>query len=255
MPIMNPIKPINRMAGMAHVFATAFHKAYRIDTFKEPKREVLPRYINVFCTKLSKVFDITVEPVNTMPTHHALWVSNHVSWLDIPVVGSVCPAFFIAKHEVRSMPVIGQLASAAGTMFIKRGSGDAGSVSQQLADFIGNKHYPVVFFPEGTTTDGEKVKKLHNKLFQASIDSGVQIQPVVICYVDNKKRLDKRVPFIGEISFPAHLMQMFQNKPLTAYVMALDAVDPAGHTKESITALIQEKMDEGLKTLHAKVLA
>lgn len=252
---MNPLKPVARMAGMAHVFATAFHKAYRIDTLIEPKREILPRYINVFCTKLGKVFDITVEPVNDIPTHHALWVSNHVSWLDIPVVGSVCPAFFIAKYEVKQMPIIGQLSHACGSLFIKRGSGDAGSISEQIADFIGNKHYPVVFFPEGTTTDGKQVKKLHSKLFQAAVDTGVQVQPLVLCYVDDKKRLDPRIPFIGEISFPAHLMKMFQNKPLTAYVMALDAIDPAGHTKESLTALVQDNMDAGLKKLHAQVLA
>lgn len=250
---LNPLKPLSRIVGMSNVFFGGFHKAYRIDTFKEPKRDVLPRYINVFSRKLAKVFDIDVVAVNEIPQHHALWVSNHVSWLDIPVVGSVCPAFFIAKSEVKDMPVIGPLATAAGTMFIKRGSGDAGSVSEQLATFL-DQEYPVIFFPEGTTSDGKQVKKVHGKLLQASIDSGVPVQPIVLCYVNKNGNLCQRMPFIGEISFPAHLAKMLTNKPTKAYLMALDTIDPTGQDMESLRTELQEKMEAGLQQLHAQVV-
>lgn len=252
--MINPLKSVNRIIGMSSVFAGGFYKAHKINAFSSTQRDVLPRYINVFSRKLSKVFDIQVEAVNKIPQHHALWVSNHVSWLDIPVLGSVCPAFFIAKAEVRKMPLIGSLAEAAGTMFIKRGSGDAGSVSDQLEVFLRDQH-PVVFFPEGTTTNGEQIKKLHGKLLQSSIGSGIPVQPVVICYVNDKQELDTRIPFVGDISFPVHLFKMFYNKPLTAYVMALDAIDPSGHDQESLRALLQDNMQQGLAALHRQVLA
>ena len=55
-------------------------------------------------------------------------------------------------------------------MFIKRGSGDVGSVTTQIASFL-NEFFSVIFFPEATTTDGKKVKRIHGTLLQSAIDA------------------------------------------------------------------------------------
>jgi 1-acyl-sn-glycerol-3-phosphate acyltransferase len=85
-------------------------------------------------------------------------VSNHISWLDIAVLGSGARVFFLAKAEIEKWPVFGNLAKGGGTLFIKRGSGDSVRIREQIAEFL-SKDIPVLFFPEATTTDGSKVKK------------------------------------------------------------------------------------------------
>ncbi|BBI66448.1 hypothetical protein PKHYL_06390 [Psychrobacter sp. KH172YL61] len=64
-------------------------------------------------------------------------------------------SILLSKAEIGEWPVFGKLAHAAGTLFIERGSGDAGSVSSQIADFLA-KGFSVIFFPEATTTSGKK---------------------------------------------------------------------------------------------------
>ena len=71
----------------------------------------------------------------TIPRQPALWVSNHISWLDIAVIGSAARVFFLAKAEIEQWPVLGKLAKAGGTLFIKRGSGDSTRIREQLTDF------------------------------------------------------------------------------------------------------------------------
>lgn len=238
---------------MANTMQWGYRTAYRIGCFPEPNREALPPQINRFCKKLGKSFDINIKAINDIPNHHALWVGNHISWLDVAVVGSFSPAFFLSKSEVRSWPLIGRLAAAAGTLFIKRGSGDAGSIKDQIAGFL-QQGISVLFFPEATTTDGKQVKKLHGKLLQAALDTGVQVQPVVMCYVNEAGELDQVIPFIGDMTFGTHLKNVLANGNSTAYIMALDAIDPAGHDKASLTALLEENMRAGLAQLHEQVL-
>ena len=64
-----------------------------------------------------------------------LFVSNHISWSDIPILGSLAPIRFLSKAEVGQWPVIGWLARQAGTLFIRRGGGQARRVRDQV---IGN---------------------------------------------------------------------------------------------------------------------
>ena len=134
-----------KIAGMTTTIAGGLRAAQRIGAFKQPPREKLPRYIQAFCRKMAGSFGIEIVPVEPVPQHHGLWVSNHVSWMDIPVVGSVSPAFFLSKAEIGEWPIFGKLAYAAGTVFIQRGSGDAGSVAAQMTNFL-TKGFSVIFF-------------------------------------------------------------------------------------------------------------
>ena len=133
----------------------------KVDGWGEvPKRDDLPRYNKTFCRNMAAAFHIDVVAVEPIPETHGLWAANHVSWMDIPVMGSVVPAFFLSKAEVESMPAFGRLARACGSLFIKRGSGDSGKVSGQITEFL-KKGYSIIFYPEGTTTDGSHIKKIY----------------------------------------------------------------------------------------------
>lgn len=242
-----------QIAGMTTTLAGGLRTAQRIGAFREPPREKLPRYIQTFCRKMAGSFGIKIVQVEPVPQHHGLWVSNHVSWMDIPVVGSVSPAFFLSKAEIGKWPVFGKLVQAAGTVFIERGSGDTDSVASQIASFL-NEGFSVIFFPEATTTDGTKVKRIHGTLLQAAIDAGVPIQPIVLAYVNKDGTLSKELPYFGKLTMKASMKRVLDSKNVTAYVLPLEPLDPNGHNKSQLTNLLQKRMQEGLQELHARVL-
>lgn len=243
-----------QIAGMTTTMVGGLRAAQRLGAFKQPPREKLPRYIQAFCRKMAGSFGVKVIEVEPVQQHHGLWVSNHVSWMDIPVVGTVSPAFFLSKAEIGEWPVFGKLAHAAGTLFIERGSGDAGSVATQIAEFL-TKGFSVIFFPEATTTDGKKVKRIHGTLLQAAIDADVPIRPILIAYVDKDGALSEALPYYGKITMKESLKKVLDSKDVTAYVLPLDPIDPKGYSKSELTDLLQRKMQEGLADLHARVLS
>lgn len=239
--------------GLSNTMIGGYRAATKIDAWREPPREILPKYIQAFCRQAAGVFGVQVVEVEPVPQRHALWVCNHISWMDIPVMGTVTPAFFLSKAEVEKMPVFGVLAKAAGTLFINRGSGDAASVATQMTTFL-KQGYSVLFYPEATTTDGTHIKKLHGKLLQAAIDADTLVQPMVICYVNHKGKLDETVPFYGGISLKHSLFRVIDSEPVTAFVLPLEPLSPTGKTREELTAELQDHMQAGLEELHSRVL-
>lgn len=98
-----------------------------------------------------------------------LLIANHTSWLDIPVLSATAPLSFVAKKEVAGWPFIGTLARLQNTVFVDRErrssvSSTAGAISERLKS--GNA---VVLFPEGTSTDGNRVLPFRSSLFAAVI--------------------------------------------------------------------------------------
>ena len=115
-----------------------------------PLRQRLTRW---FLARLGGALPFRVRVEGELPTQPMLWVANHVSWTDIPLLGALQPLSFLSKAEVRAWPVAGWLAHKAGTLFIRRGSGDSSQVGQQLTRHL-QQGRNLLIFPEGTTTDG-----------------------------------------------------------------------------------------------------
>ena len=242
-----------KILNMSSTLIGGFRAAQKIGAFKEPPRDRLPKYIQTFCRKMANSFGVNVVQVKNVPQTHGLWVSNHVSWLDIPVVGSVAPVFFLSKAEIGEWFIFGRLAKAGGTLFIKRGSGDVNEVSNQIADFL-QSGSSVVFFPEATTTDGKQIKKIYGKLLQASIDTGLPICPLVIAYVDKDGKLSDDAAYYGNRTMADSLRRVADSCGITAYVLPLEPIYPNGKTRQALTELLQEQMEAGLRTLHQQVL-
>lgn len=152
--------------------------------------------------------DVTVrgEPLEGA----GLLVANHVSWLDIVAIGGTVPADFVSKAEVRRWPLIGWLAAAGGTLFIPRGGGRAGDVSEAMADKL-RDGLRVLVFPEGTTTDGAATKRFFPRLFGGAIAAGAPVQPVVVRY-PYREAVHPVAPFIGDETFPRHLLRVLAER-------------------------------------------
>ena len=242
-----------KLAAGLETIGEGFYLIYRHGLYKDPNNPVNTRYVQYFCRRLCEVFNIEVQVHGAIPREPALWVSNHISWLDVAVLGSGARIFFLAKAEIEKWPILGNLAKGGGTLFIKRGSGDSIRIREQITEFL-KQDIPVLFFPEATTTDGTKVKKVHGRLLGAAIEAQRPVQICVICYVNQNGELDMVAPFIGEMTFAEHVQRVLEMPKVTAHLMTLPTVAVTGHTVETLTREVEQQMRAGLLELQRKVL-
>jgi lyso-ornithine lipid O-acyltransferase len=141
--------------------------------------------------------------------HRGAIVANHSSWLDIFALNACQRVYFVSKAEVSRWPFIGWLARATGTLFIER---DPRRARTQQAEFEARLRagHRLLFFPEGTSTDGMRVLPFKSTLFQAFYSHGLehvmQIQPVTVAY-HAPDGADKRFyGWWGEMDFAPHLL-------------------------------------------------
>ncbi len=133
-----------------------------------------------------KTIGIKWELVGLKSKAH-IFVSNHISWIDILVINSTLDVVFVAKKEVRSWPVIGLLAVLGQTIFIERKSLNALSQKWAVEECL-KKGQSIFFFPEGTSTDGSIIKQFKSSLFEVCYSETFKetilgsVQPLTIIY-------------------------------------------------------------------------
>jgi 1-acyl-sn-glycerol-3-phosphate acyltransferase len=168
---------------------------------------------------------------------HALLVANHISWLDVPVLGSQGTIGFLAKAEVRTWPIIGRMAVAVKTVFIMRGGHHIQSVIEAIRDRL--RHgMAVVIFPEGTTTDGQTLKPFHSRLFAAvqplAVPTSPQqhqppplpyhmVQPVALRY-GTLTHPDLEAPFINDDQLLMHTWRLLRRPYITVHVRFFEPI-------------------------------
>lgn len=136
----------------------------------------------------------TGNPIQTGP---AVWVINHVSWLDIFALNQVRPAVFIAKSEIRRWPLLGLLVAGADTIFIERASRHAvQKVGRAMQDKF-ELGQVVGLFPEGTTSPGYDLLPFYANLLEPARRAIVPIQPVALLFFHHDRRSDFAA-FVGE---------------------------------------------------------
>ncbi|MCB1507322.1 MAG: 1-acyl-sn-glycerol-3-phosphate acyltransferase [Hyphomicrobiaceae bacterium] len=185
------------------------------------------------------------------PTRPLLICSNHVSWLDIPVLGSIQPVSFISKDEVAGWPVIGFLARQQDTIFIDRTRRHAtGEATQAMADAL-SEDRALVLFPEGTSSDGRAVLPFMSSLIGAvqkeivnEGEAGARIQPVVVCYqrrdglpITRGDRPD--IGWYGDMDLLPHAVGIALGGPLEVVIDFLPPLDEdlAGRRKEAASVM------------------
>ncbi|MEO0486679.1 MAG: lysophospholipid acyltransferase family protein [Pseudomonadota bacterium] len=138
-------------------------------------------------------------------------VANHGSWLDIFALNAPQRIYFVSKSEVAGWPGIGWLARATGTVFIKR---DRAEAARQLAMFrarLGHGHR-LLFFPEGTSTDGKRVLPFMSTLFAAFFDpkmpDDTALQAVTVIYSAPEGEDHRFYGWWGGMTFEGHLWKV-----------------------------------------------
>lgn len=151
------------------------------------RRQGFPRWIverwHAGCCRIAGITPhIRGEKVTDRPV---LFVANHVSYLDISILGATLDASFVAKSEVQGWPVFGYLAELQRTVFVARQGRHVDSQRQALKERLAAGD-SLILFPEGTSSDGTRALRFKSALFDAAsieLESGqVEVQPISIAY-------------------------------------------------------------------------
>jgi 1-acyl-sn-glycerol-3-phosphate acyltransferase len=212
-----------------------------------------------FHRALLRIFNVRVIERGTPPGRAAtIVVSNHVSWLDIPVIGSLHPLSFIAKSEIEGWPVVGFMATLQRSVFIDRQRRKAtAEVNDALAHRL-VKGEVIVLFAEGTTGDGNRLLPFRSSLVGAAQTAlmhdsveRVLLQPLAITYTHRHglpvTRRDR--PFIawyGDMDLASHLKMFIRGIPLDVVVTWGEPMPFNGNRKQA-TAFAEAEVRRALR--------
>jgi 1-acyl-sn-glycerol-3-phosphate acyltransferase len=178
------------------------------------------------------------------PEPAGLLVGNHISWLDIPVLGGLAPARFVSKAEVRTWPLVGWLAGLSGTIFLQRGDHQASAIARSIGARV-QRGELVAIFPEGTTHDGRALGRFHARLFAAVEQDEARILPVAIRYGRNAEP-DPIAPFIGDDTLLAHLARILKHPGLSVTVTFLEPISAAGLSRRQLAEACRAAIAEAM---------
>ena len=179
-------------------------------------------WIHGWCRGIVRVMGFRCEVEGRIPAGGAV-VSNHLSYLDILLFSSVRPFVMVAKTEVRGWPLLGWLTAQAGTVYVQRGGGPKTypGVNAAMAEAY-RSGLPVLFFPEGTTTDGSGVLPFRRGLFHSVLNNGVPLRTAALGYtleddaVNRGASVGEDVCWWGEMGFASHIFRLLGLRGLRA---------------------------------------
>ncbi len=208
------------------------------------KRDTLKTH---WLNRFSVIVNLCITKEGELPQPGTLLVSNHISWLDIIVIGQYLPAYFVAKSDILSWPVIGYLSKQGGTIFIRRGEKKDIKATTEKMVWVLKQNSNIIAFPEGTTTRGDEVLGFHASLFQPALLTKSVIQPVALQY---RGVALEHAPFIGDDDFIPHLIKMLCLDKIEVHVSFLPVINSSGRNRHSVgidaRAMISEKISKGI---------
>lgn len=179
-------------------------------------RPMSPHVTVAVCRAVLRIMGLRVALSGPCMTGPGAIVANHTSWLDIFVLNSLGPVYFVSKSEVAAWPGIGWLARATGTVFINRDRREAQAQTRIFQDRLMAGHR-LLFFPEGTSTDGLQVLPFKTTLFAAfladPLRARLQVQAMSVTY-DAPEGLDARFyGWWGDMDFGPSLLTVLAQAP------------------------------------------
>ena len=230
-----------------HIFYGLSVAALILKRLDQHQRHVI---IKRWSEKLLNILNVKLTVEGSPPNQklsNAIFVGNHISWLDIYALNSVHPVRFIAKSEVGRWPILGWLAKQANTMFIERAQKkDAQRVTIQATESL-SKGDCLCYFPEGTTSDGTELLPFKSSLMQASINANAEVWPLAIHYPNQDGSPNVRMAFVGETTFIESIWQIISLHQSEVKLYFLPSINPNGYERRELTQHIKSAIAAHLK--------
>ncbi|MFN6955780.1 MAG: lysophospholipid acyltransferase family protein [Acetobacteraceae bacterium] len=203
---------------------------------------------------LCRLIGLKVQVVGT-PSRgpSVLFVSNHSSWLDILVLGSVLEAAFVSKAEVGQWPVVGLVARLGRTVFVSRKRSGTGKEAEEIQERLAAGD-SIILFPEGTSNDGTRVLPFRSS-FLAVASAAREVQPVSLVYdrlggLPACRRDRPLFAWYGDMDIATHFWRIARRSGARATVLLHQPADPAAFPdRKALTAAASEVVAEGAALL------
>lgn len=199
---------------------------------EEKRRIFFTRTTSVASGLGLRILNIRINPVKKdriKETGPFLIISNHLSYLDILILSSLNPSLYITSVEVQHTFFLGMMARLGGSLFVERRSKSRLLEEVDRIACVLSKGFNITLFPEGTSSNGERVLPFKGALFRTAEKADVDILPVCIKYdsinmrpVDEKNR--DLAYYYGDISFFPHLLKLFFVKRIDVSVIYLNKI-------------------------------
>jgi lyso-ornithine lipid O-acyltransferase len=163
--------------------ATLMFAMLRIPIWLTAPQRQRRRHERAFFARILKGFGIVIsQKGEPSPKAGTLFVMNHISWADIPVMMAILDADFVAKSDILGWPVMGVLARRFNPVFVARNAQRQSHAQSDAIRHRLNSGRSVILCPEGTTSDGTSILPFRTSLFAAA-DAAAAVQPVILRYL------------------------------------------------------------------------
>ncbi len=191
-----------------------------------------------------------------------LFVGNHVSYLDIPVLGILMNGAFVAKDDVAGWPLFGFCAKVYRTVFVKRDAREALRQRTEITALL-RAGTSLILFPEGTSSDGKQVLPFKTALFgvagDAAADHLPRVQPFSIAYTRyaDGRPLDRGLQALyawyGDMTLLPHLVSVFGLKGAMVEVTFHDPVTAADFAdRKGLARHCRDRVAHGVARAHKR---
>jgi len=172
--------------------------------------------------------------VRGVPPKSGIVVANHLSYLDIAAFSAAMKCFFVSKAEISTWPYFGPTARFGGTLFIDRSSRtSAAKVAAEIAQRLALP-VPILFFPEGTSSDGSSVLSFHTLLFEPAIRAQAPITAAAIRYVRANGAPESELCWFGDEGFLPNLLRALRDP---VFVAEITFAEPRTYPDRKIAAI------------------
>jgi lyso-ornithine lipid O-acyltransferase len=175
---VNFFRSVGRSVRLVGMFVVA---GTELAVKRPATREQRADWLHRFCARAMRGMGIDIRVVGKFPVRGAV-ISNHLSYLDIIVFAAVHPCVFVSKIEIKSWPVIGWMTTMSGTVYVARGHGGSAMKARDGMQAAVDAGLPVVFFPEGMTSNGSQLQKFHSGLLAQVMESGAPVTAAYLRY-------------------------------------------------------------------------
>ncbi len=175
------------------------------------------------------------------PPSAAIYCANHLSYLDIVMLGAATPVVFVSKAEVRNWPIMGRLAECGGTLFLQREKkGELLEVTRQFAPVIA-QGVPIVIFLEGTSSNGDEVLPFRPSLLAPAVASAWSVAAVALDYSVSGGTVAEDVAYWGDMTFGPHFLNLLDKREVAARI-AFGPAQEAGSDRKTLARHLQSQV-------------
>ena len=242
---MRKLRSLTRFVFLL-VMMLVTYAVWYILRFFIPNKQFWRQYAFEFWSRMwVRICGIDIEVIGTPPKAPFFLVSNHLGYIDIPVIRSVVKGVFVAKHEIHDWTMAGKMVRNMGTIFVNRENRrDIPRAGDQIIEAL-NRGEGVIVFPEGTSTRGDEVLPFNSSFLEFAARTDTPVSYVSLSYrtPEGEPPPSECITWWDDTGFLPHLLRMLEVKRFTAVLNFGDqpVINP---DRKRLAAELRQKVQE-----------